>query len=85
MNKDRRKRIEEINRKLAELQNEVSQIIMEEQAAYNNLPTALLASDHAKEMQKDIDRLNWMFDYIYDAQRTFVTPLTFYPQTACVS
>lgn len=85
MNRDRRTRLEAVNRKLAELQNEVSELIKEEEVAFSHLPNAMLNSEKARTMRKDIDSLNWMFDYIYDAQHTFVPVLTFYPKTACMA
>ena len=81
MNRERRKRLEEINRKLAELQNEVNAIIMEERTAFLHLPNTMLNSDRAKEMERDINRLDCMWDHIYDARHV---DLARYPKTACM-
>ena len=42
----------------------------------------MLNSDRAKEMERDINSLDWMWNHIYDARHV---DLTRYPKTACMA
>ena len=62
MNKARRKRIDDVIRKLEELKDEVDSIRYDEQEAYDNLPEGIQMSDRGDEMQSAVDSLDYAYD-----------------------
>lgn len=58
MNKERRKRIQELKDKLLDLQTEIEAIKNEEQEAYDNLPESLQEGDKGTKMSDAIDNLD---------------------------
>jgi septal ring factor EnvC (AmiA/AmiB activator) len=58
MNKDRRKRIDEVAEKLGELKDEVTAIMEEEQETFDNMPESLQGSERGERSQTAIDTLS---------------------------
>lgn len=72
MNKERRKRLDEVINQLEELQAEVASIGEEEREAYDNLPDSLNDTDRANQMCEnadDLDGLDSDFDSLLDTLR----------------
>lgn len=67
MNRDRRKRIEEIGNRIGELQAELEGIRDEEQEAYDNLPENLQNSELAETMSEAIDNIDYAFTSLDEA------------------
>lgn len=74
MNKDRRKRLEEIQGKLEDIRTtledlkcDVECIMEEEQEAYDNLPESLQESERGCNMQENIDDLSYAIDVDFDS------------------
>lgn len=57
MNKDRRKRLEALSDKLAEVIHEISCIKDEENEAYDNLPESLQDGEKGSTMSENVDEL----------------------------
>lgn len=62
MNKERRKRLDDVIDKLEELQQEVAAIGEEEREAYDNLPDSLNDTDKANQMYENADDLDSLDD-----------------------
>lgn len=62
MNKQRRKSIDEIASKMADLLSELESIIEEEQECYDNLPEGLQYSERGETMREGIDDLQNIYD-----------------------
>ena len=58
MNKDRRKRIQDIRDQLQDLQTEIEEIKDEEQEAYDNLPESLQDGEKGEKMTDAVDNLD---------------------------
>lgn len=58
MNKARRKWLSDVVAKLENIQNELTQVAMEEQESYDNIPDYLNCSDKAMDMEENIDEIN---------------------------
>lgn len=58
MNKARRKWLSDVVAKLEDIQNELTQVAMEEQESYDNIPDNLNCSDKAIDMEGNIDEIN---------------------------
>ena len=72
MNKERRKRLDDVIDKLEELQQEVAAIGEEEREAYDNLPDNLNDTDMANQMSEnadDLDSLDGDFESLLDSIR----------------
>ena len=74
MNKERRKRIEEIQDKIAELQADIQWLKEEEEEAHDNLPDGIRDGERGDAMQEAIDAmenadnaLQEAYDYLTDA------------------
>lgn len=67
MNKERRKRIEAIQDKIAELQTELQDIRDEEEEAYDNLPCGIQDSEMGEGMQEAIDTMENVDNSLQDA------------------
>lgn len=61
MNKQRRKRLNEVKDKLDELMRELEYIMEEEEQAYNNLPDSIQESDRGEQMSDNCDTI---YDWI---------------------
>lgn len=57
MNKDRRKRLEEITEQLQELHNELDELCCEEQEAFDNMPESIQNSERGECAQTKIDTI----------------------------
>lgn len=64
MNKERRKRIDEVRLKLAELKEELEELRYDEQAAYDNLPEGLQEGERGEAMSEAIDNLDIAIDSV---------------------
>ena len=58
MNKDRRKRIQELKDKLLDILTEIEGIKDEEQEAYDNLPESLQDGEKGDKMSEAVDNLD---------------------------
>lgn len=58
MNKDRRKRIQDVKDQLLNLLTEIEEIKDEEQEAYDNLPESLQEGGKGEKMSEAIDNLD---------------------------
>lgn len=67
MNKDRRKRIQNIIDQLTDLETEIEEIQDEEQEAYDNLPESLQNGENGERMSDAIDNLDSAFCSLGDA------------------
>ena len=67
MNKERRKRLEEIQTKINTLLCEIEEIRNEEESAYENLPESLQDSERGENMQEAIDTLQNVYDELEQA------------------
>lgn len=66
MNKDRRKRIQNIIDRLTDLETEIEKIQDEEQEAYDNLPESLQECEKGERMSDAIDSLDHAFCSVGD-------------------
>ena len=66
MNKDRRKRIKEINDKLMDIQIDLEAINNEEEEAYDNLPSSFQDGEKGEKMQEGIGYLEDAISSISD-------------------
>jgi len=57
MNKERRKKIEELAEKAAEIKIEIEELLEAEQEAFDNLPESLQEGERGEAMQAAIDSL----------------------------
>lgn len=57
MNKERRNRINKVIEQLEVLKDEIADIGMEEEEAYDNLPEGIQESDRGEAMQEAVDNL----------------------------
>ena len=57
MNKERRKRLQEVIDQLENLKEEVSSICEEEQEAYDNMPESLQDADRGSQIYENISNL----------------------------
>lgn len=57
MNKDRKKRLNNINETLTELTDKLNDVVEEEEGAYESLPENLQQSERAEAMQDTISTL----------------------------
>lgn len=62
MNKERRKRIEDVIAKLQNLQEEVACIASDEREAFENLPEGLQYSERGEAMEENADNLESAYD-----------------------
>lgn len=72
MNKERRKRIDDVIEKLEELQAEVASIGEDEREAYDNLPESIQYSERGEQMSEnadDLDGLDGDFESLLDTLR----------------
>lgn len=72
MNKERRKRLDEVINQLEELQAEVASIGEEEREAYDNLPESIQYSERGEQMSEnadDLDGLDGDFESLLDTLR----------------
>lgn len=67
MNKDRRKRIQDIKDQLVDLQTEIEEIKDEEQEAYDNLPESLQDGEKGEKMTDAVDNLDLAYSSLEDA------------------
>lgn len=67
MNKDRRKRIQDIKDQLMDLQTEIEEIKEEEQGAYDNLPESLQYGEKCEKMTDAVDNLDSAYSSLEDA------------------
>lgn len=58
MNKQRRKALDTLYRKIEELRQEVEEVMDEEQDSYDNLPENLQGSERGEAMYEAIDNLD---------------------------
>ena len=68
MNKDRRKRIEEVMLNLSESRVELESILEEEQEAFDNLPEGIQESERGEVMNEAIDNLQSATDCFDDIE-----------------
>lgn len=68
MNRERRKEIEEIRGKLAELWDRLDAVRAEEEEAYNNLPQSIQDSERGETMLTGLQALEDALDCIDDAK-----------------
>lgn len=66
MNKERRNRIQKVISQLETLKDEISDIGMEEDEAYNNLPEGIQDSDRGEAMQDAVSNLELASDTFDD-------------------
>lgn len=66
MNKDRRKRIQDIKDQLIDLQTDIEEIKDEEQEAYDNLPESLQDGEKGEKMYDAIDNLDSAYSSLED-------------------
>lgn len=66
MNKERRTRIEKVIAQLETLKDEIADIGMEEDEAYNNLPEGIQDSDRGEAMQEAVENLEMAGDTFDD-------------------
>lgn len=57
MNKERRKRLQEVVDKLLDIQSELEAVKDEEQECYDNMPEGLQASSRGEEMEENVSYL----------------------------
>ena len=72
MNKERRKRIDDVIEKLEELQAEVASSGEDEREAYDNLPESIQYSERGEQMSEnadDLDGLDGDFESLLDTLR----------------
>ena len=67
MNKERRKKIEEIAVKLDALQTEITEVQSEEQDTFDNMPENLQQGEKADAMQAAIDSMEDAISHLDDA------------------
>lgn len=67
MNKNRRKRLEEVKEKLAAILCIIEEIRDEEETAYENLPESLQESERGETMYAAIEGLQDLYDNIESA------------------
>jgi len=67
MNKDRRKRIQDIIDKLMDLDTEIEKIQDEEQESYDNIPESLQDGEKGERMSDTIDNLDSAYCSLGDA------------------
>lgn len=66
MNKERRNRINKVIEQLEVLKDEIADIGMEEEEAYDNLPEGIQESDRGEAMQEAVDNLEMAGDTFDD-------------------
>lgn len=66
MNKERRNRINKVIEQLETLKDEIADIGMEEEEAYDNLPEGIQESDRGEAMQEAVDNLEMAGDTFDD-------------------
>ena len=69
MNNKRRKAIEDIAKKISQLQRELTEIASDEQTAFDNLPESIQESEKGEKMIENIDEINdivYELDNLYD-------------------
>ena len=66
MNKERRNRIQKVISQLETLKDEISDIGMEEDEAYNNLPEGIQDSDRGEAMEEAVSNLELASDTFDD-------------------
>ena len=72
MNKERRKRLDDVIDKLEELQAEVASIAEEEREAYDNLPEGIQNSERGEQISEnadDLDGIDGDFESLLDTLR----------------
>ena len=67
MNKDRRKRLHDIAKRLSAIRDEIEEVVTEEEDAHEALPENLSDSEQAENMQEAIELLNEHMDAIDSA------------------
>lgn len=75
MNKERRKRLEDVITQLEELQCEVASIAEEEREAYDNIPDSLNDTDRANQLCENADDLDCVdgdFESLLDSLREII-------------
>ena len=68
MNKQRRKELDTLFHKIEALSDELSDVLNEEQEAYDNLPEGLQESEKGEAMQEAIDNLESALSSLEEAQ-----------------
>ena len=68
MNKERRKRLSKLLEGLAAAEEELSAIIEEEQAAFDNMPESLQGGEQGVAMEEGISKMEDCLDSIQDIQ-----------------
>lgn len=69
MNTKRRKAIDDIAEKISQLQRELTEIAIDEQTAFDNLPESIQESEKGEKMTENIDEINdivYELDNLYD-------------------
>ena len=72
MNKERRKRLDDVISALEDLQAEIASIAEEEREAYDNMPDSLRDSERGEQMSEnadDLDGLDCDFESLLDSIR----------------
>lgn len=68
MNKDRRKRVDDLMVQLTDISSEIEAIKEEEQEAYDNLPESFQAGEKGDNMQNAIESLDEAENAVDEAQ-----------------
>lgn len=68
MNKERRKRLSKLLEAMAAAEEELSAIIEEEQAAFDNMPESIQGGEQGAAMEEGIGKLEDCLDSIQDIQ-----------------
>ena len=66
MNKERRNRITKAITKLEEMKNEIDEILLEEENAFDNMPENLQCSERGEESEEAINTLNEAIESLED-------------------
>ena len=67
MNKERRKRIDDIIAQLNDIKEDIEMLRDEEQEAYDNMPESIQESDRGEAMTRAVDLMESAYSWIEDA------------------